>query len=131
MSQQLQYAGRGVRSGRGNWLLPARWGVSLAALFGVLLGVTILAYALARSRGTLTLHSLAEADAIAFTKHFQSEVDDELRAFRRLKWNYIAGRYKKPGELKAAALELQKSNPFFLEVGEADAAGHVMWTSPS
>jgi len=36
----------------------------------VMIGITLLAYALVRSREALTLHTLAEADAIAFTKHF-------------------------------------------------------------
>src|SRR6266850_2121044 len=130
MVQQVEYAAKGTKNGRGEWWVPRRWGLSLAALFLVLLGVTLLIHALARSRETLTLHSLAEADAIAFTKKFQSEIDDQLRAFRRLKWNYISGQYnKKPGELKAAALEVQKKNPFFVEVGEADADGHVLWVS--
>ena len=129
MTQKLEYAARGTKSGR-TWWLPRRWAISLAALFCVLIGITFLIYALVRSREALTLHMLAEADAIAFTKHFQSEVDDQLRPFRRLKWNYISGRYRKPGELQKAALEMQQANPFFLEIGEADANGHVVWASP-
>ncbi len=130
MSQQLDYAGQKTRSG-GNWALPVRWAMSLVALFLVLIGVTLLTHALARSRETLTLHSLAEADAIGFTKKFQSEIDEQLRVLRRLKWNYIGGRYKKREDLKAAALEIQRTNPFFLEIGEADADGHVLWVSSS
>ncbi|HEV8291343.1 MAG TPA: GAF domain-containing protein, partial [Tepidisphaeraceae bacterium] len=129
MAQQIDYAAKSTRSGRGDWWLPRRWALSLVALFAVFVGVTLLIHALARSREALTLHSLAEADAIAFTKKFQSEIDEQLRVFRRLKWNYISGQYRKPGELKAAALEVQKKNPFFLEVGEADADGHVLWVS--
>jgi two-component sensor histidine kinase len=129
MPQQLNYAGGKTKSGRADWLLPRRLMAFLLALFGVLIGITLLAHALVRSREALTLHTLAEADAIAFTKHFQSEIDEQLRVFRRLKWNYIAGRYRKPGELKAAALEMQQANPFFMEVGEADAGGRVEWSS--
>src|SRR5438045_7709193 len=129
MSQQLEYAGTTTRSGRRKWLLPSRWGVSLVAMFLVLVGMTILAYALARSRETLTLHSLAEADAIAFTQHFQNEIDEQLRVFRRLKWNYIAGRYKKTEDLRHEVLAVQQTNPVFLEAGQAAPAGHVlsMW----
>src|SRR6266850_4483649 len=129
MVQQVDYAAKSTKSGRGEWWVPRRWGLSLGALFVVLLGVTLLIHALARSRETLTLHSLAESDAIAFTKRFQADIDEQLRVFRRLKWNYIGGQYKKPGELKAAVLEVQKKNPFFLEVGEADGSGHVLWVS--
>src|SRR4051812_32163884 len=128
MTQKLEYAGNTTKSGR-SWWLPRRWVISLAALWLVLIAITILGYALVRSRQTLTLHTLAEADAIAFTKHFQSEIEDQLRVFRRLKWNYIAGRYKND-ELRKAAIEMQKANPFFLEIGEANAAGHVDWVWP-
>src|SRR5881394_3056115 len=132
---QLDYANKNTRSGRGSWSLPGRWGLSLAAMFIVLVGVTILAYALARSRETLTLHSLAEADAIAFTQHFQNEVDEQLRVFRRLKWNYVAaGRNKDPEELKKLqrdAIAMQRNNPVFLEVGFADPDGHVRWVWPN
>jgi len=130
MSQQLDYASRKTRSARGGWLLPSRWGVSLVATFIVLSGMTVLAYALARSRETITLHSLAEADAIALTQHFQNEVDEQLRVFRRLKWNYIAGRYKDTEALQRDAIAMQKGNPVFLEVGYADAEGRVKWVWP-
>src|SRR5258705_3708000 len=106
MMQKLDYATRRAKSGP-IWWLPRRWAISLAALFCVLIGITFLIYALVRSREALTLHLLAEADAIAFTKRLQSDVDNQLRAFRRLKWNYIAGRYRKPCELEAASLEVQ------------------------
>src|SRR2546423_10757952 len=131
MSQQLEYAGTTTRSGRRKWLLPSRWGVSLVAMFLVLVGMTVLAYALARSRETLTLHSLAEADAIALTQHFQNEIDEQLRVFRRLKWNYIAGRYKNSEDLRHDVIEVQQTNPVFLEVGEADSDGHVLWVWPT
>src|SRR5436305_145101 len=82
------------------------WGILLGAMLLVLVGMTILAYALARSRETLTLHSLAEADAIALTQHFQNEIDEQLRVFRRLKWNYISER--DPEQLKRDAIKVQK-----------------------
>src|SRR5258706_4767669 len=131
MSQQLEYAGTTTRRGRRNWLLPSRWGVSLMAMFLVLVGMTVLAYALARSRETLTLHSLAEADAIALTQHFQNEIDEQLRVFRRLKWNYIAGGYKNLQDLRHDVIEVQQTNPGFLEVGEADADWPVLWGWPA
>src|SRR5438045_8406877 len=84
MTQKLEYAAQGIGDGR-SWWLPRRWAISLAAGFAVFIGITVLAYALVRSRETLTLHLLAEADAIAFTKHFQCEVDDTLRVLRRAK----------------------------------------------
>ncbi|HEV8604927.1 MAG TPA: GAF domain-containing protein [Tepidisphaeraceae bacterium] len=130
MSRQVKQNIAGGRCGPGNWWLPGRWWVSLAALFVFLVGVTLLTYALARSREALTLHSLAEADAINFTKRFQSEIDEQLRGIRRMKWNWIGGRYKNPGTLKAAAVEFQQKNPFCLEIGEADANGHVLWVWP-
>src|ERR1041385_8535662 len=130
MSQLLDYAKKRTSSGRRKLLLPKRWGLSLGGMFLVLVGMTILAYALARSRETLTIHSLAEADAIALTQHFQNEIDEQLRVFRRLKWNYIAGN-SKPEDLKADAIKMQQTNPVFLEVGEADADGHVLWVWPT
>src|SRR5438132_12186350 len=111
MSQQVVEIAKG---GPGNWWMPRRWAVSLAALVVFLVGVTLLTYALTRSREVLTLHSLAESDAIAFTNRFQTEIDEHLRAFRRMKWNYIGGRYKKPEELRAASIEFQQTNPFCL-----------------
>jgi len=130
MPQQLEYADKKTRSGRSNWLLPGRWGLSLAAMFLLLVGTTVLAYALARSRETLTLHSLAEADAIALTQHFQNEIDEQLRVFRRLKWNYISGGYKNAAALQRDAIAMQKANPLFLEIGEADGDGRVLWVWP-
>jgi two-component sensor histidine kinase len=130
MSRQTeQNLARGHR-GPGNWWLPARWWVSLAALFVFLVGVTFLTYALARSREALKLHALAETDAISFTRRFQDEIDNQLRGMRRMKWNWLAGRYKEAGTLKAAAIEFQKKSPFFVEIGEADAKGHVQWVWP-
>jgi two-component sensor histidine kinase len=121
---------RAARRGPGGWWLPVRWWVSLSALFVFLLGVTWLTYELARSREELTLHSLAEADAIAFTRRFQTEIDDQLRAFRRIKWTAVSGRFRNMEELKAAAIEFQQKNRFCLEVGQAEASGRVTWVWP-
>ncbi len=127
MAQQLAYAAGATRSGRDTGALPLRWWISLVGLLGFLIGVTILTYALARSREMLTLHSLAEADAISFTKRLQSEIDEQLRVLRRVKWNYLSGRYKNPQELQKAIIDYQQKNPICLEIGQADSEGHVDW----
>src|SRR4051812_9227917 len=89
----------------------------------------MLTYALARSRETLTLHSLAEAEAMAFTRNLQTEIDKQLRDFRRFKWNALAGRYN-GDQMKMALIEFQKNTPYFYEVGEANAKGELQWAWP-
>jgi len=52
-----------------------------------------------------------------------------LRVFRRLKWNYIADDTRSPG-IEGGGAGGAKGQPVFLEIGEADASGHVAWTWP-
>ncbi len=121
-SNAVQKAARKER-----WWLPARWWLSLGALFVFLVGVTFLTYALARSREALTVRSVAEADAIAFSKKLQEKIDEELRGFRKLKWNKMLGEIQSREEFLTAAREALEKHPYILEIGCVDPTGERQW----
>jgi len=101
-----------------------------AALCAALLAATLLLYRQVRDREVLAMLDSAQQEGFVLAGRLQQRIERELRAVRRLRLDWIAGRIRGTDELYRLASAEMRDRPACRLLAGADEQNTCVWVTP-